>query len=96
VCLVFCVPFSLVFVFCLLYCELNSYLLDYDCSGSGDVRFSASRGGHQVPHVVRRLSEANAPHHGQLRHGAGAPAGHRKFTAVHFFPEPVGVVDSGT
>ena len=38
------------------------------CSGGRDVRVSATRGCHQVSHVVRRLSEENAPYDGQLRH----------------------------
>ena len=40
------------------------------CAGGGDVRVSAARGGDQVPDVVRRLSEENAPDDGQPRHCA--------------------------
>ena len=50
------------------------------CSGRRDLRVPAARGRHQVPHVVRRLSEENASNYGQLWHGTGPPA---RYGALH-------------
>jgi len=46
------------------------------CLGRRNVRFPATRGGHEVPHVMCRLSEENAPDNGQLRHHPVSLASH--------------------